>query len=471
MEKKYSITPSELTNSIEETVKEDKMQNIIEKDMKTFKKDSTSFPIEVFPKELQNVILAYHQHEDFNIDFLASSMFTVTAAAIGNLWEAKFSSSLIVSPIIFIVLIGPPSCGKTPPLKLAKMPFQEHDRLTDIEYKKQKDEYDEKMSVSKKEREANGDHETSNAPIHKELLVINTTIEQLFAIMHNNPHGIMMFINELDSLISNMSRYSNGNDEAYWIELYDGNQIKYERKTSNEYINLIRPYVSLIGSTQPALLPKMFGGHRSSSGFTTRFLKVYPENLDMQLWKDMDMPEEFNNCWMRFIYRIINEERELDDNGEMIPITLKFSTGATDILMKWQEKIKSFWTDADCYIQGVCGKLKTYVLRFSLIIHVMRQVCEETSSVDIDKTSAELACRLADYFLQMDKRVFNLISKKPADELQQQLFDILPDCFTTAEAIETGTSIGMSESTVKRFIKNGIGIYLNKQKHGEYTKK
>ena len=139
------------------------------------------------------------------------------------------------------------------------------------------------MNMSKNERMVQGLPENPDKPIHKELLVIDSTIEKLFGILSENPHGILMFVNELNKLVSNLNRYGKGSDEAYWIEFFDGNQVKYERKSTSDYINIFRPYVSVVGGTQPGLLAKMFGGDKEASGFTSRFLKIFPDITSMQM--------------------------------------------------------------------------------------------------------------------------------------------------------------------------------------------
>ena len=71
----------------------------------------------------------------------------------------------------------------------------------------------------------------------------------------------------------------------------------------------------------------------------------------------------------------------------------------------------------------------------------------------------------------MDQRVNNLNSKRPVDEVYQLFFDKLPKSFTTAEAISLGQLLDLSDRTVKRFLKDGVGIYLVKNRRGIYTKK
>jgi len=432
---------------------------------------SVSFPLEIFPERIRGIISAYVKHDGFNADFLCCSALTVFAAAMGNRWRARFSSTMQASPILFIVLVGEPSCGKTPPLREMERPLQDMDMKSDTAYNSEKQEYDRLMLMTAKERKEQGLPEYPQKPVHHEILVIDSTIEKLFGIMKDNPHGILMFVNELNKLVANLNRYGKGSDEAYWIEFFDGNQVKYERKSSGDYVNILHPYVSVIGGTQPGLLTKMFGGDRESSGFTSRFLKVFPDITRMPKWGHTPMPSEIIGEWETVIRSVLRQPCQYDANGEIVPALLDFSREAIDILFQWEASIEREWEESDSYMKGVCGKLKTYVVRFCLIIHVMRLVCGETSNETIDAVSAKSACLLADYFLKMDKRVHNIVCAIPVDAIHQELFDMLPDSFTTADAVARGKELGMSERTVKRFLCNGVNSYLKKDKHGVYSKK
>lgn len=463
-------TAKEDTPSVENAMEREKQRVLQALLNKSPTAPDATFPVDAFPKKIAEIAESFVENEGFNMDFLCASMLTVFATAMGNLWEVRFSATFHLSPIIYMVIIGPPSCGKTPPLRQVEKPLQELDMESDEAYRRARDEYDRISNMTTQEREQQ--HlELPKPPHHQELLVINTTIEQLFGILSHNPHGVLMFVNELNALVSNMNRYGKGSDEAYWLEFFDGNQVKYERKSNDEYISILHPYVSIIGGTQPGLLPKMFGGERANSGFTSRFFKVFPKITSMPRWKHGDMPQVYIDEWDRIIRQVATMDHALDINGEIIPRSLEFSKKAKNILYDWEEHIAQKWNEADDYMQGVCGKLKTYVIRFCLILHVMRMVCRETSSEEIDELSAHAACRLADYFLMMDQRVNNLISKRPVDEVHQLFFDKLPKSFTTAEAISLGQLLDLSDRTVKRFLKDGVGIYLVKNRRGIYTKK
>lgn len=432
---------------------------------------SIVFPLDIFPERIRRIITSFNEHEGFNIDFLCGSALVVFATAIGNRWEANFSSTMRVSPILFLVLVGEPSSGKTPPLREMERPLQNLDMENDASYNKEKQEYDRLMQMSINVRKDYGLPEYPQMPKHHETLIIDSTIEKLFCTLKDNPHGVLMFVNELNKLVANLNRYGKGSDEAYWIEFFDGNQVKYERKSNGDYVNILRPYVSVIGGTQPGLLAKMFGGDKEVSGFTSRFLKIFPDITHMPRWGHEPMANNIVNEWEWLIRGVMQQPCQYDANGEIIPNVLTFTQEATNVLFDWETHIEAEWEQSDSYMKGVCGKLKTYVVRFCLIIHVMRIESGEAIGEQIDTKSAKAACQLAYYFFEMDKRVHNIVRAMPVDMIHQKLLDSLPDSFTTAEAITKGTEIGMSERTIKRFLSNGVNTYLKKDKHGVYTKK
>ena len=66
-----------------------------------------------------------------------------------------------------------------------------------------------------------------------------------------------------------------------------------------------KPYCSIIGTTQPGRLGEQFGGKRMLSGFSSRFLKVYPEIDKMPAWNDTDMPDDVLAQWEAIIRKVL----------------------------------------------------------------------------------------------------------------------------------------------------------------------
>jgi hypothetical protein len=431
------------------------------------------FPLEAFPEKIQKIAWAFHHYESFNMDYLCASLLTAFASAMGNQWIAHFTTSWYTAPILYVVLIGPASSGKTPPLRLATEPLRKYDAALDSAYNKEMKLYQQAMELPRENRVNNGFDEYPTKPKHHQLIVINTTIENLFSTLDQNRRGILMNVDELDSLTGNMSRYTNGTDETYWLEIFNGSQIKYSRKSSDDYINITHPYVSILSSTQPGMLSYIFGNKRSTNGFASRFLKVYPEIEDMPEWILEKMPESIMTDWNDIIDSVLSVKSEITSEGDIDSKIMEFSYSALEILIKWKKTVNSpKWKEAESeYVKSICGKLETYLVRLCLVIQVMNYVCDVMDDNCIDEGSVDAAIKLIEYFRAMDLRAFNAISHKPIDELHQSLYDKLPDTFSTAEAVSMGELLNTSESTVKRFLRDGIAQkYIKKSQHGIYSK-
>ena len=433
-----------------------------------------SFPIDVFPEKIQRIAQALHQDEGLNLDYLCASMFTVLAAAMGNRWLCHFKSTWQDPPIIFLVLIGPPSCGKTPPLKQAVKPFRLFDVELERKYRNERERYEQAMALPREEREQNGFDADPVPPVCRSVLAINSTIEALYSVLDQNRRGILMCVDELDSFLSNMSRYNRGNDDAYWLQLFNGDGVKLNRKSSDRPMTVLHPYVSLIGGTQPGLLPELLGGKRMMSGFASRLLKVFPDIMEMPEWTMRQVLPDILDEWNSIVRRVLETPSEYDENGDVIPHAVVFSEKARKMLCLWRnEDNRREWKDTnEDYLKGFYGKLETYVVRFCLVIQVIRSFFDTRCSPSvIDEESVRSAISLAEYFRGMEKKAFSFISNRQDEGKGMQLFNMLPDEFRTSDARVYGNSLGMSESTVKRFLKrccaNGILINL---KHGLYQK-
>lgn len=294
-----------------------------------------SFPLEVFPESIRNIIEALNEYENYDIDFTAASFFTVFASVLGNAWSVRFMTGWVTRPIIFIVLVGSPSCGKTPPLQQAVAPLLkidgEHDRI----YCKEMETYRKWERMSAKQREKHSLPEEMEMPKRKCHVVVDSTIEALIGALRDNQRGVLIYKDEIDSLLSNFNRY-NGSDEAYFLSLFNGTAFKYSRKSNNEHIFLPNPYCSIIGTTQPGCLAAQFGGKRQMNGFSVRFLKVYPEITEMPAWNDRDMPDDVLTEWEEIIRKVIDIPLTIDNEGNVISKELAFSQEAKQRINRWK---------------------------------------------------------------------------------------------------------------------------------------
>src|SRR5262249_48855244 len=60
-------------------------------------------------------------------------------------------------------------------------------------------------------------------------IVSDATIERLAELLQARPHGIVLVRDELAALFLNMSRYSGGRDDEFWLEAWNGEPHTVER--------------------------------------------------------------------------------------------------------------------------------------------------------------------------------------------------------------------------------------------------
>ena len=450
---------------------------LIEEDSIAFTSDSgktaetPSFPLEIFPKAIRDIIEALEEYENYNVDFTSASFLTVFAAAMGNTWSVRFMTGWVSRPIIYMVLVGSPSCGKTPPLQQAVAPLLKLDGEYDMIYCKEMETYRRWERMSAKQREKHSLPEAMKMPQRKCHVVVDSTVEALIGALRDNPRGVLIYKDEIDSLLSNFNRY-NSSDEGYFLSLFSGTPFKYSRKSNNEHIFLANPYCSIIGSTQPGRLDEQFGGKRMMNGFSSRFLKVYPEIDKMPSWNDTAMPDGVLEEWERIIRKVITVTPSTDQEGKATSIELMFSQDAKLRIIQWKDAVNNkayAETDSDA-VRALCGKLETYLIRFCLVIQIMHGICGESGMDEIEPRTAELAIRLTEYFRNMESRIAPEIETGILDNRFTELLGNLRDSFTTSEAVREALQLGISESSVKRFLRDGGRGFVKKKSHGCYRK-
>src|SRR4051812_24405702 len=91
------------------------------------------------------------------------------------------------------------------------------------------------------------------------LYVSNATIERLADLLQARPQGILMLCDELAGLFLNMSRYSGGQDNEFWLEPWNGSSYTVERMGRPPVVvNYL--LVGVVGGLQPDKLARSFTG-------------------------------------------------------------------------------------------------------------------------------------------------------------------------------------------------------------------
>ena len=173
------------------------------------------------------------------------------------------------------------------------------------------------------------------------------------------PSGLVMIVDELAGLFSNMSRYSNGSDREFWLEAWNGRPYSVERVNSPP-IALDHLLVGLMGGFQPDKLARAFEG--DDDGFYARLCFAWPSEPPYRpLANDFDEVEpDLVNALTRLI-RL--SEPAADD--VFVPRTLPLSTEAAETFEQFRKTLHDGKQSLDGREREWWSKGATQVLRMA----------------------------------------------------------------------------------------------------------
>ena len=428
------------------------------------------FPVDAFPLPVQKIILATKESLNFPIDFTGASLLFAAGLAIGNTYQIEIKKTWRESPVLYLALVGRSGTTKSHPLSFAMQPMQEADHRSYKEYEQQKKEYDYAFSLSKNDREKEGISEPLK-PVWKKNIVQDFTPEALIEVHRYNKRGLGVYCDELAGWFKNFNRYSNGSEEQFWLSSWSRKPITVDRK-SGDPILITTPFIPVIGTIQNGVINELGGGDRGKNGFVDRMLFAIPDQLSIPGWSEIELNNSVVENWNSIITNLLEIPCKLNDTGNPDPETLEFSAEAKAIYIEWYNKNAALSNNAESEsVAGLFTKLNQYVLRFALIIEMLRWSCGESDRQAVGAESINGAIKLAEYFRATALKVHSILSN-PVELLdinKQILYLTLPDQFTTAEGLEIAENLGEAERSFKRFLKNKD--LFSHLKRGEYEKR
>ena len=154
------------------------------------------FPFEVFPLHIQQVITATNENLNFPIDFIGASLLYAVSVAIGNTHSVEVKKGFQQSAVIYLAIVGRAGTTKSHPLSFALQPIVEQDKRTYMQYEQQRQQYEQAINLSKKEREQQAIDEPTK-PVWQKFLLSDFTPEALAEVHKFNKRGIGVYVDEL----------------------------------------------------------------------------------------------------------------------------------------------------------------------------------------------------------------------------------------------------------------------------------
>jgi len=430
------------------------------------------FPVEVFPLPVQQVITATNENLNFPIDFIGASLLYAVSVAVGNTHSVEVKKGFQQSAVLYLAIVARAGTTKSHPLSFALHPIVEQDKRTYRLYEQQRQEYEQAVSLSKKEREQQAIDEPIK-PVWQKFLLSDFTPEALAEVHKFNKRGIGVYVDELAGWFKNFNRYNKGSEMEFWLSQWSGKPINIDRKTG-EPVFIPLPFISVAGTIQKGILNELAKDSRTQNGFIDRILFVIPENIQKEYWSETDLPPVVSENWERIISNLLSLSVSNDDTLNPSPEVLRFTPEAKKVLFEWQKANTDQCNEAENEaLSGIFSKMDMYVLRLALILEMLRYACNESNKQAVSIEAVQGAIKLVEYFKNSAVKVNSILSnaspldKHPADK--QSLYKALPDTFTTEIGIKIAEGLGVAERTFKYFL-NERDLFIRISR-GEYEKR
>lgn len=355
--------------------------------------ESESFPIDIFPSDVQDLIRELNQGADYYPDFIAVAIMAAYATCNGNKIKLRVKNSWNASTIFWFMALGAPGTKKTHPIRTILKPLIEADK-----YNKRR--YDEEV------RQWEQTDKKGNKPKWIQMVMQDYTIESLHLVHSINPRGICLYKDEIKGFLNDMNKYKaggKGSDEQFWLESFN-NSDYYVNRVSREPLLISNINIQLIGTIQPDVLEQVIADY-SGNGLVDRFLftraetKVYPMS-------DRDINPEKLEAWNAQIEGLL-KAREMMYQEESDTVYITIPEEHRPLYYAFDEWLTDIQNDENesAQIRGYISKLKTYYPRFILLVAFMDMISEGLEP-EVTPDVMHRAERLVKYFLSTARAVF-----------------------------------------------------------------
>ena len=214
------------------------------------------------------------------------------------------------------------------------------------------------------------------------------------------------------------------------------------------------------------------------NGLLDRIIFVYPSSKEIADWQlDEDSSfatfEKYSAMWESIIDKVVSLPFAENESGGNTQNILDFSSEAKAYFTNWRNNaIRAVnQIQDDGLVDSRVIKAPMITARLALILQILRWACGEVHKdfVDIDSTKSAIA--LSEYFESCYSDIQKYMLKASIEPQKKELLDCLSATFTTADAIQAGKEVGLSERSVMYSLVNlATNKIIKKIKRGEYEK-
>ena len=433
-------------------------------------------PLNAFPVKIQDMILVLSRQENYSIEYMMASLLVAMSTAIGNAVNIRIRGGWISNSALYMILVGRPGMGKTPPLDFAFRPIRKHDAQAVKQFKLEMEQYNNLIESNKGKKE--NTTPLPNKPILRRAIISDFTPEALMRALDDNQRGIVVYVDEIMGMFNAVNQYSRGQLIEQLLTAFSGKPLDISRCSMPVPIHIEYPFINIVGTMQTTRIHELIEKGYKENGLLDRIIFVYPSSKEIADWQlDEDSSfatfEKYSAMWESIIDKVVSLPFAENESGGNTQNILDFSSEAKAYFTNWRNNaIRAVnQIQDDGLVDSRVINAPMITARLALILQILRWACGEVHKdfVDIDSTKSAIA--LSEYFESCYADIQKYMLNESIEPQKKELLDCLSVTFTTSDAIQAGKEVGLSERSVMYSLVNlATNKIIKKVKRGEYEK-
>ena len=340
-------------------------------------------------------------------DFVAVTIMTGLGSIIGRKLgiRPQARTDWTVTPNQWALGIGGPGVLKSPAMEAALSPMKRLAELATEAHQGEDAEYRRAVKLAKLKAEEGEkaarkalskspgadvsgylDTEEPEAPVLRRYIANDTTAAALGELHRQNPNGLLVFRDEMVSLLKSLDREDNAEARGFYLTGWNGDSAyTFDRITRGMNLHIPAVCLSLLGSTQPGRIAGYIRtavkGGASDDGLIQRFgLLVWPDtggdwhNVDR--WPDSKAKREAHRVF-EYLDRLdpaaVGTHQDTNRNGEpdALPF-LRFDYGPLELFTDWRSGLEAKLRSGELHpaLEAHLAKYRKLVPGLALILHL-----------------------------------------------------------------------------------------------------
>ena len=433
-------------------------------------------PLDAFPAKIQDMILVLSRQENYSIEYMMASLLVAVSTAIGNAVNIRIRGGWVSNSALYMILVGRPGMGKTPPLDFVFRPIRKHDAKAIKQFKLEMEQYNNLIERNKGKKE--NTTPLPDKPVLRRTIISDFTPEALMRALDDNQRGIVVYVDEIMGMFNAVNQYSRGQLIEQLLTAFSGKPLDISRCSMPVPIHIEYPFINIVGTMQTTRIHELIEKGYKENGLLDRIIFVYPSSKEIADWQlDEDSSfatfEKYSAMWESIIDRVVSLPFAKNESGGNTQNILDFSSEAKAYFTNWRNNaIRAVnQIQDDELVDSRVIKAPMITARLALILQILRWACGVVHKdfVDIDSTKSAIA--LSEYFESCYADIQKYMLNERIEPQKKELLDCLSVIFTTSDAIQAGKEVGLSERSVMYSLVNlATNRIIKKVKRGEYEK-